>query len=187
MRGDGRRRSSWTYRGVPVPFVPYPRHVFPSLSLRGLSFAPIYRRALGDAEVVTLAAIPIERTNAPVFVISGGRDRMWPSSHMADSLLDRHAVAHGDHQIVHLHYPRAGHSLAPWCPELRSTSLARGIEAMRMMGFGGPFNLGGSPRSNRTAAADAWQQVLAFFGNHLSDPLEAFLSPRDPHDPTTSP
>jgi dienelactone hydrolase len=165
--GDGRRRSSWSYRGEPLPFVPYPRRMRPAPGLRGLALEPVYRTALDDTEAVRTAAIPIERTRAPVLLVSGDRDRMWPSSHMAASLTARSAAAGRETEVVHLRYPDAGHPLAPWRPEFRWRPLARALDRLRLMGFGGVFDLGGRPGANRRALEDAWPRVAAFLHDKL--------------------
>jgi nucleolar protein 56 len=41
-------RSSWSYRGRPVPFVPYPAEAQPASSDAGLAVAPIYEAASAD-------------------------------------------------------------------------------------------------------------------------------------------
>src|SRR5438067_1369515 len=44
--GDGRRRSSWSDHGQPVPFVPYAPHSRPALHWRGFALVRMYRAAL---------------------------------------------------------------------------------------------------------------------------------------------
>jgi dienelactone hydrolase len=166
--GDGRHRSSWAFRGKPLPFVPYPRRVRPSLGLRGLSLAPIYRAALNNADAVAAAAIPIERAEAPIMLISGGRDRMWPSSSMAETLLARARESGAGDQVVHLRVPDAGHSFMPWAPKKLSGRAAQAIDALRLAGFGGPFDLGGRPKANRAALNEAWPRAVAFLRERLS-------------------
>lgn len=162
FRGDGRRRSSWTYRGAPLPFVPYAPGARPKLSWRGLKLAPMYTAALADAAAVSAAAIPIERAEAEILLISGDRDSMWPSSAMAHTLARRLSDADKSDRLTHLRYPDAGHSLIPWAPDTRSTTFARLADRLRLAGFGGLFELGGRPRANRRAHDDAWPQVVTF-------------------------
>ena len=166
--GDGRRRSSWSYRNSPLPFVPYPPRVRPTLGARGLSLAPMYRAALDNTEAVAAATIPIERSDAPILLISGGRDRMWPSSTMADMITARLAQAGKNDQVTHRRYPDAGHSFMPWAPNIRSKLGRRIVNQMRLTGLGAPFELGGRPRANRDALHDAWPKVIAFLTENLS-------------------
>lgn len=165
--GRERRRSSWSYRGRPTPFVPYTRRVRPSLGLRGLSPARMYAAALDDAEAVVAAAIPIERSEAAIMLLSGGRDRMWPSSEMATTLVARLTEAGKADRVVELRFPDAGHSFMPWAPNLRVKFVGRLIDAVRLMGSGGLFDLGGRPRANRDALRSAWPQVVRFLADRL--------------------
>lgn len=167
--GGGRRHSSWSFRGTPLPFVPYPPGARPSFGLRGLSLVPIYRAALDNADAVAAAKIPVENADAPIMLISGDRDRMWPSSAMAEMLRARLTeVGKGD-RVVHLRFPDAGHSFMPWAPNRLSGRTARLVDALRLAGFGGLFDLGGSPRANRAALREAWPQAVAFLRQHLTD------------------
>src|SRR5438067_11859656 len=77
--GDGRRRSSWSHHGTPVPFVPYAPRSRPALHWRGFALAPMYRAALENSAAAAAAAIPIEQTHAPLRLLTGGRDRICPS------------------------------------------------------------------------------------------------------------
>ena len=168
FRGDGRHRSSWSLRERPLPFVPYPKGARPSVGLRGISLAPIYRAALDNAEAVAAAAIPVERAEASIMLISGGRDRMWPSSAMAEMLEARLRANGGGDRVVHLRFPDAGHSFMPWAPATFSGRSARVVDAVRLAGFGGLFDLGGKPRANRTALREAWPRAIDFLRHHLT-------------------
>jgi uncharacterized protein len=165
--GDGRRRSSWSLRGEPLPFVPYPRRALPSLGLRGLSLAPIYRAALDNADAVAAATIPIERAGAPIMLISGDRDRMWPSSAMAEMLLQRLRECDKADCAVHVRFADAGHSFMPWAPNRGSERVARVTNTLRLAGIGGVFDLGGKPKANRAALEAAWPRAVAFLREHL--------------------
>jgi len=166
--GDGRRRSSWTHRGVPVPFVPYAPGSRPSLSWRGLKLAPMYRAALAQTDAAAAAVIPIEQGDAPILLITGDRDSIWPSSEMADAIAVRLAGAGKADRLTHLRYPDAGHSLIPWAPDTRFATFARLADRVRLAGFGGLFELGGRPRANRHAHDDAWPQAVSCLTNALT-------------------
>jgi len=165
--GDGRHRSSWSFKGQPLSFVPYPKRARPSIGLRGISLAPIYRGALGNAEAVAAATIPIEETEAAIMLISGDRDRMWPSSAMAEMLGVRLEAAGKSQQFVHLRFADAGHSFVPWRPSRGSERVGQLLDAVRLAGFGGLFDLGGKPNANRAALAEAWPRAVTFLREHL--------------------
>lgn len=166
---EGRRKSSWSYQGEPLPFVPYPRRNRPALGFRGLSLVPMYQRALDEADrdVVASAAIPIERSDASIMLVSGGRDQMWPSAAMAENLVDRLTAADKADRVEHLHFPDAGHSFMPWEPDLNSRLAVRAINGARLAGFGGLFALGGRSSANRQALVQAWTRSVAFLRQHL--------------------
>lgn len=166
---EGRRKSSWSYRGEPVPFVPYPRRNRPSLGLQGLSLAPMYQRALEEAatDVAASAAIPIEHSGASIMLVSGGRDRMWPSAAMAETLVGRLSATGGADRVEHVHFPDAGHSFMPWEPVLHSRLAAKAVNRARLAGFGGLFALGGRSSANRQALQEAWSRVVPFLREHL--------------------
>jgi len=138
-------RSSWSLAGQPLPFVPYPPGIGPSMTDRGMSVLPIYDRGLDDHAAADAAAIPIERATGPVLLVSGGDDRMWPAARMCESAAERMRRAGRHESIRHLHYQDAGHVLFPF-----------------EMPAGNPmaFDLGGSSGAGARAHAAAWPQTV---------------------------
>lgn len=165
-RAAERRRSSWSYRGAPLPFVPFPPRARPSLCPQGVSFAPMYGAGLDDLAAVDAAAIPVETIQAPVMLISGGRDRMWPSSRMV-GMVKRRLAEHGGREVVHLEFPEAGHSIMPWAPGMTMNRVGRFANGVRLAGTGGFFALGGRPSANRAALREAWPEAVAFLRTNL--------------------
>jgi dienelactone hydrolase len=165
-RAAERRRSSWSYQGVPLPFVPFPPRARPALCPQGVSFAPMYEAGLDNPAAVAAAAVPVEAIRAPVILISGGRDRMWPSSRMVGMVKSRLAE-HGSPEVVHLEFPEAGHSIMPWAPGIAMNRVGRFANGIRLSGTGGLFALGGKPWANRAALREAWPQAVAFLRTHL--------------------
>ncbi|PZT73364.1 MULTISPECIES: acyl-CoA thioester hydrolase/BAAT C-terminal domain-containing protein [unclassified Streptomyces] len=95
---DGRSRpwrSSWTWRGEPLPFVPLDEAWKPEahdedglVSLRGW-----YERSRElYPEQYETAAIPVESTAAELVLVAGGDDRTWPCLPAARALRDRRAA-----------------------------------------------------------------------------------------------
>jgi hypothetical protein len=73
-------RSSWTWQGEPLPFVPYddtwtvPRGDWPS-------YLALYERSLrAFAHDVDAARIPVDLIGGEVIVTAGGDDQVWPSA-----------------------------------------------------------------------------------------------------------
>jgi hypothetical protein len=143
--------SSWTFRGEPLLFVPYPVGVAGKISARGLAVRPIYDKGLDDTRAVERAAIPIERATGPILVISGSDDQMWPAERMCRMVVNRmRRFGRGEH-ITHLNYPDAGHRLFPWVPA--ADDEARGLPVA--------FDRGGSLAAATAADTDARPRIIA--------------------------
>lgn len=167
MRSDGRGRSSWSARGDALAFVPYAGLARPALCAQGLSFLPMYRAGLEDLDAVEAARIPVEDIGAPIMLVTGGRDRMWPSPQMAEMIQSRLADS-GRPPAIHLHFPGAGHSIMPWAPGSRLTPFGRIANTFRLAGTSGTVALGGRWKANREALRVSWPQVVSFFREHLA-------------------
>jgi acetyl esterase/lipase len=138
-------RSSWSVAGQPLPFVPYPPGIGPSMTERGMSVLPIYERGLDNTAALDAAAIPIERATGPILLVSGGDDRMWPAARMCELAVERMGRAGRDASIRHLTFPDAGHVLFPF--EAPSTAPMS-------------FDLGGAPGAGSRAHARAWPEAV---------------------------
>ena len=82
-------KSSWRYQGQPLPYLATPfskRDLWALLSLR---LRKIGERALVDEEAVRRAAIPAEKVQGPILLISASKDAVWPSTAMAADVLSR--------------------------------------------------------------------------------------------------
>ncbi|MEV4372703.1 acyl-CoA thioester hydrolase/BAAT C-terminal domain-containing protein [Nonomuraea sp. NPDC049637] len=146
---DGERRpyrSSWTWRGRPLPFVPYdddwaeaePEHG--PLALRELY--ELSERTF--AGLVPAAEIPIEAAAADVLLVAGGDDAMWPSLPFAGRLAARRRADGLPVRVVSRaeagHRPRLpGEGPAPESPD---------------------FLYGGDPVADAGLGADAWPHIL---------------------------
>ena len=142
-------RSSWTHRGQPFPFLPFPANVAPVQSERGMSTLPIFEVALDDQGAVERTAIAIERAHGPVLVVSGGDDRVWPAGRMCQMVVDRMSRHGRANAVKHLHYPQAGHMLFPYVRPSDVTFPEY------------PMDLGGTAADDSAAHTAAWPQVVA--------------------------
>ncbi len=160
--GDGRPRAAWTFRGKPLPYLqednPYAATA-PAREADGtLAWTPAYLRHLEDARAVARATIPVEKIGGPVLLVSGGADRMWPSSRLAE--IARRRLEAQDHPFAvrHLTYEGAGHRiLVPYGPVTPRTARlpVQGLDHLRL-------SQGGTPKADADAGVDAWRQTLAF-------------------------
>lgn len=146
---DGRRhpyRSSWTWRGRPLPFVPLDDSWRPAERADG----PVAIGGWYDlsertfAPHLAAAAIPVERARADVLLIAGGDDAMWPSLRYAEQLAARRRAAGGS---VHLlTRADAGHR-----PRFPGEGPAESSPT---------FRYGGTPRADALLGELAWAPVV---------------------------
>jgi len=135
--------ASWSLAGNDLPFLPY------GAFDPAVGMASIYEGGLKDAAAHADAAIPIEASPAPVLLVCGKADALWPSCPMADMLKAR------DPRVTVLAYDDAGHAV--FGPPLVADSPSLPVLA----------SLGGSPGGNNAARGDSWPKVIAFLQGAL--------------------
>jgi uncharacterized protein len=147
---DGRAypyRSSWTWRGAALPYVPYDESWQPGDE--PVAYRPLYERSLlAFPDARAAAAIPVDGSEAELLIVVGGDDAVWPSAAFAEELAGRRREA--GRQVRVVADPLAGHRpVFPGeaSPE-PSTSLARG----------------GSPEADARLGRAAWPHVLTCLG-----------------------
>jgi pimeloyl-ACP methyl ester carboxylesterase len=143
-------RSSWTWKGEPVPFVAYDEDWTPA-EAAGEPFAcrTLYEQSRRTfAEAARLAAIPIARSAAEVVLIAGGDDQMWPSLEFAQELAARRASV--GRPAVLVSAADAGHR-----PRFPGEGPARASDQ---------FLYGGTDKADARLGARAWPEVLRVLG-----------------------
>jgi len=151
---------SWSYQGQPVPYLrgqPTPAFLGQFMGGGGqpMKLLDLYRSALDNQEVVERALIPVEKINGPVMLVSGREDALWPSTLMADKVIERLREHKHPFPRQHLAYDGAGHAIR------KSFLPAAGTIATRQL------MLGGSEEANAKAQADSWPKVLQFLRTSL--------------------
>ncbi|MEM1379192.1 MAG: acyl-CoA thioester hydrolase/BAAT C-terminal domain-containing protein [Pseudomonadota bacterium] len=141
-------QSSWSEGGAALPFLPYG----PWDQEQGI--ASVYISGLENLGDHTDAIIPVEEASAPILLVCGGRDTIWPSCPMAEAIVAR-ANRRSGPPVTLLSYPEAGHG-------------AMGIPSDTP---GSSFG-GGTWESDNAARADGWPQVLAFLEAAFAPPTE---------------
>ena len=147
-------KSSWSLGGKSVPFIPQandPTYRPP----QGFPIRPAvnYTYRLRSREAVEGAAIPVERINGPVLLISAKDDQLWPSTVLAGMAMDRLKRRGHPFPDRHLAYESAGHLIGKAYLPAGSPLVA-----------GGRLATGGTPEGNARAQEDSWPKVLKFLG-----------------------
>ena len=98
--------SSWSLDGEPLPFVPY----VSTEEKERLGYTNRHAASLTNEAAVDSALIAVEKTKAPILLLSGDQDAMWPASMMGARVCKTantaggtctHAVyADGDHLLT---------------------------------------------------------------------------------------
>ena len=142
---DGRvPEASWSLRGAPYPALPYGEWD------NATGLYSLYANGLKNAGAHPEAVIAVEKIGAPVLLICGGMDQLWPSCPMSEQLKAR-AAAQGGPDVHLLAYPEGGHAVV-------GAPAAAFDAATSQLGV-----YGGTAEANQAARADSWPKVVAFF------------------------
>lgn len=123
------RKSTWTYKGDALPFVPYQ---FTSwnlgTSIRTVLFGELlkeHEKALQNEASVTAAIIPVEKIQGPILLMSGKRDQMWPSTAMCEQIIRRLEACGFGYPYQHVAYDAShtGYILKKECWRVITTFL----------------------------------------------------------------
>lgn len=147
--------GSWSLNGKPIPFVPYAQP-----KQYGGPVSDIYEASLLELAKHQDAIIPIEKTRAPVLLVCGKADTLWPSCPMAEQVKAR-AHANGGPIVTILAYDNAGHAVMGLPVEKSNPSYDR------------LDTLGGTDEGNNTARTDGWPKVV----EHLEGALKLQAPP----------
>ena len=151
------RRSSFSFNGVALPFVPNVDFVQELDGFR-TGQAVRLRRPMDKGRAAfpgaaAAARIRVEDFKGPMFVAGASDDQMWASAMMAENIAERRLAA--GRRTVSLIFQDAGHMLdgSGWDPTTQYNA--------------GLFKLGGTAQGNAHAQAEVWRQALAFLGDAL--------------------
>jgi dienelactone hydrolase len=151
--------AAWTRHGAALPYIAnslsagfVARFVWDKITGTPVRQTPLFLenlRDLRDAEAVT---IPVERIRAPLLLLAGKDDQIWPSALMAKRILDRRRGRSGDALIA---YDDVGHPI-PYAYVPLAGDRAHA-----------PFAVGGTTEGMARAQAEAWPRILAFLAGAL--------------------
>jgi dienelactone hydrolase len=123
----------------------------PAWTAGGVGLESGTSRAILDVpDSVARYAIPVERMHAPVLLIAGEDDRVWPSPKMAHQVIERLRFAGHSTASAELIFPDAGHAIAfPFIPVAPRLSI------------------GGTAAGTARADWESWLAVLTFLDQAL--------------------
>ena len=160
-------KSSWTFKNKPFQYAEYSdkdsERIEMELQKKGLQYrdGPKFLSAFKNKALINRALIPVEEIKCPILFISGKDDQVWPSSMMADMMMERLQEKKFNYEFMHLAYENAGHNFAgggQGCgiPYLPPEDYSKGGAAK-----------GGTDKGNVIAAVDSWNEILKFIKRHL--------------------
>ncbi len=138
-------KSSLSYHGQPLPFVPYDfsnESASAGCNQEG-NCAAMYDFSLGQVERVEESLIPVERIAAPILLVSGEEDTLWPATRMSSLIVQRLADRKFSYEVRDIAYANAGHCAMNNC-------------------YGG-----GTPVGNQLAREELRREVMEFLDRHL--------------------
>lgn len=140
---DDPRRSKWTHRGQPVPFVPLDRTWEPPSPMPAFVEHYQHSRDLAGSDAVEAATIPVERFRGELVLVAGGDDKVWTSSQSAKNLAARRARSGLDTIVIE--DPNAGHPIVLPGETPQNTSR--------------PYQVGGDADAPERMGALAWPAI----------------------------
>ena len=161
-------KSSWSYQNVPYPYAEYTdedsERIEMELKAKGEQYhdGPKFLSAFKNEDLIQEAAIPVEEINCPILFISGKDDKVWPSTMMADRMVQRLIEQDFKYEFLHLAYEDAGHNFA-------GGGQGCGIPFLPAEDYSKSTARGGTDKGNAFAAIDSWSQILNFINRHISD------------------
>jgi uncharacterized protein len=145
--------SGWSEGGKPLTYVRPIKETQPNTGTYTRAIAAM--QASSALRELEQATIPIERIRAPILLIGGGDDAVWPSGDFVRAAQDRIKRLNPAIKLDARSYPDAGHRLFG----LGSSSPTESYEWS-----GGVFvsRYGGTEAGNARARASAWKAIAAF-------------------------
>jgi hypothetical protein len=139
---SGAQRSSWTWQGEPLPFIPYDDAWLPADPARP-SYTDLYEQSLrAFPDEAAAAEIPAERFTGDLLLLAGGDDQVWLSADFARRIAVRRGVL--PTQVVSA--SDAGHRII--LPVENPSNLGRFLDR------------GGNPDADRAHGVKAWPYLL---------------------------
>jgi dienelactone hydrolase len=152
------RKSSWTEGSKAIPFARYPTPS-PRFLLRAILRRPLTTRTLyapphdGDE-----AAIPVERIEGPILLVSAANDKVWPSTTFCELAEARLKQRGFGYECRHLRCAGAGHGIALFDSNPSST-------VHQLPGTSTRLELGGSLQADADCRREIWPETFRFLAS----------------------
>lgn len=156
-------QAAWTYQGEALPylgaktgFLDYMQNFWKFVRRQPFTSRMTFLKAMKRLSETDETAIPVENMRAPLLLISGKDDQLWPSDVYAERVVERLKKYHYPYPVEHVCYEQAGHFV---CFPYGLPSLPPMLELAT-----GPvtFSFGGVASAQARANLDSWQKILAF-------------------------
>jgi len=153
--------SSWSLGGRPLPFISFKISAQDKeKEMKGEleSWVFFFRDSLAQADPATIekAAIPVEKINGPILLVSGTDERIWPGGDFCAAIVARLKKARFPYEVKHLSIEGGGHtSMLPFLVTANRGLLIDGYPS------------GGSPQADAHGGYRSWSETLAFLHRHL--------------------
>jgi uncharacterized protein len=148
-------RSSWSLRGVPLPFLPCPPEFKPVFNEKGMRTDVFFDLTAYESGAVDAARIRVERIAGPILLLAGDDDHQWPALPMMDAIVRRMADHGAAEKVTRVVYPAAGHAFLVQ-------------DFLPPPGIGPAFDYGGTMEADTAAGEDSWRRIAAFLGGPTS-------------------
>ncbi len=152
-QNEGRVPSAWTRNGEQLPSND---NSFSMETLRSLFGQPSKLTGTFEAGLnspIEGSVIPVEEIEAPILLISGTDDMLWPSHEFALQIVDRLEANGFSHPVENVVLEGTGHAVrATYEPPVF---------------IGGTIVVGGSREANGKATGQNWQSRVDFLDEHL--------------------
>ena len=159
---DATQSPAWTLGGEPLPAAkgPVPSDMgWEPPEGQPLTYRPYFHSKTLNPDG-SGAPIKVEEMDAPIMLVAGTADRLWPAAE-ASYLIEERLKQNGySHEVQRMIYPGAGHSAGAIEPFAGLTVYFESPE-------GGNNPLGGSMLANAKASYEAFPLQVAFLKKHI--------------------
>jgi dienelactone hydrolase len=146
--------AAWTNDGKPLPYIAnrisigfFMRAAWSKITGTPIRQTELFRKNLADFGNTAAVEIPVEKIRAPVLLLAGKDDQIWPSELMAKRIIARRGPRIGDELLS---YDDVGHPI-PY------TYVPLGGDK-----GGESFAIGGTLQGEAGAQRNAWPHIVAF-------------------------